>query len=94
MTQYSYDPFDFLSQAEADFKVGNRVSGLKGDFTALNLAHYYAIGARDEHYHRARKQGDDAHRHTLKNQLEKYQSMGVDGRGYRDVYFLDVYGYV
>ncbi len=88
MTRYSYDPFDFLPQAEVDFKANRIPSAFTGVDSAYDLAHGYAKDARDEHYRRARQQGCTAKRSVLKGQLEKYQSWGVPGRGFRDVYCL------
>ncbi len=95
MIQVPYDPLDFLSQATADFDVGNRPNGFpefgNRALTIHNLAKFYAKAARDEHYRAVRKNGRMARRWVLKDQLEKYQSLNVEGRGSRDIYYVDVY---
>ncbi len=72
--QYSFDPFNYLGQANNDRK----------------LAAQLAKAERDCKYYLLRKSGTNASRFVLKNQLEQYRSFGVDGRGYRDVYYVQV----
>lgn len=71
--QLSYDPFDYLNQT-----------------LSLKEASAVAKANRDCKYRQLMKDPKvkHVHRFTLKNQLEKYQSFGVEGRGYRDVYFV------
>jgi len=50
-----------------------------------------AKAARDAKYRQLKcdSQVYNVRRFTLKHQLEKYQSFGVLGRGYRDVFFVE-----
>ncbi len=89
MTQRSFDPFDFLDRAnnvcdERGLTGGERYKELRA------LSHRYARAERD-HYYRVLKKdprNKNVYRSVLKNQLEKYQALGVEGRGYRDVYYI------
>ncbi len=97
MRQISFDPFDNLEQAKSSLETAASKSTLfpkLASMTEHQLATWYARKARDEEYKRLKKLHPDMQprRWVLKNQLEKYQSFGVDGRGWRDVYYISVTG--
>ena|SRR5271165_3245580 len=97
MRQMSFDPFDHLERARASLADASSKSTLYpklAEMTEHQLATWYARKERDAEYQRLKKLHPDLEprRWMLKNQLEKYQSFGVDGRGWRDVYYITVTG--
>lgn len=95
--QLSFDPFDYLEQAKtslADAASRSTLFPRLAEMTEHQLATWYARKARDAEYQRLKKLHPDLEptRWVLKNQLEQYQSFGVDGRGWRDVYYITVKG--
>lgn len=93
MTQTSFDPFDYLEQAKISlFTPASRdfLFAKLQTMSELELAHWYAKQARDAFYRDLKRSQPDLQptRFVLKGQLEKYLSFGVEGRGYRDVYYV------
>lgn len=74
--QISFDPFDYVVELTIP------LTAQRDD------QHRLAKADRDAKYHELRGMGRNVTRFTLRNQLEKYQSFGVAGRGYRHVYYV------
>jgi hypothetical protein len=88
MIQRSFDPFNFLNRAANDCDGG--LIGQNRGAEVERLARGYARAERDYFYRELKKDptNKNVRRYVLKNQLEKYQALGVEGRGYRDVYYV------
>lgn len=84
MRHEKFDPFDYLEES-ATYR------WLPSTEATRAIARERAKSARDERWRQLKAAGKDVSRSVLKSQLEKYQAFGVDGRGYRDVFYINIH---